>query len=200
MEAQIERFAPPGFRKTILSRHIFTAATMELHNANLVGGDISGGAQSASQLFLRPSRALLSHLRKRHLHLLCVNTAGWRRPRNVRVLCGESGSRGPRCESLNWLRETPQCSWPVAKSMSGHFRHAFWLWLRTPLVSATIVVSLAVAIGAKLQLRSAFFAPYFWRLCLSPRLTGSRSYGPKIRPTTSITRASRIRTTPIGDP
>lgn len=57
IEAQIERFAP-GFRDTILGRSIRTPADLERHNANLVGGDINGGAQNLSQLFLRPNRSL----------------------------------------------------------------------------------------------------------------------------------------------
>lgn len=56
IESQIERFAP-GFRARILARHAFTPAELELHNANLVGGDITGGAQNLKQLLLRPSRS-----------------------------------------------------------------------------------------------------------------------------------------------
>ncbi|MGI8744747.1 MAG: phytoene desaturase family protein [Bryobacteraceae bacterium] len=57
IEAQIERFAP-GFRATILGRSIRTPGDLEQHNANLVGGDINGGAQDLRQLFLRPTRSL----------------------------------------------------------------------------------------------------------------------------------------------
>jgi phytoene dehydrogenase-like protein len=55
IENQIERFAF-GFRSRILARSVMTPADLELHNANLVGGDISGGAANLSQLFLRPTR------------------------------------------------------------------------------------------------------------------------------------------------
>jgi phytoene dehydrogenase-like protein len=55
IESQIERFAP-GFRSTILARHVFTPADLEHHNANLVGGDIIGGAHTLSQILLRPTR------------------------------------------------------------------------------------------------------------------------------------------------
>ncbi len=54
VEEQIERFAP-GFRKLILKRNVTTAAQMHLHNANLVGGDIGGGAVNLRQFFLRPT-------------------------------------------------------------------------------------------------------------------------------------------------
>ncbi len=53
IEAQIERFAP-GFRESILARHPMTPAEMEAKNANLIGGDITGGAATVRQLFTRP--------------------------------------------------------------------------------------------------------------------------------------------------
>lgn len=53
IEAQVERFAP-GFRDTILARHVTTAADFERHNANYIGGDISGGVMDVWQLFTRP--------------------------------------------------------------------------------------------------------------------------------------------------
>ncbi len=57
IERQIERFAP-GFRSCVLARHAVTPAEMERHNANLVGGDITGGAQNLMQLVLRPTPML----------------------------------------------------------------------------------------------------------------------------------------------
>ncbi|MDE3198772.1 MAG: NAD(P)/FAD-dependent oxidoreductase [Acidobacteriota bacterium] len=54
IESQIERFAP-GFRETILARTTMNTAEMQRHNANLVGGDIGGGAADIRQLFARPS-------------------------------------------------------------------------------------------------------------------------------------------------
>jgi phytoene dehydrogenase-like protein len=54
IESQLERFAP-GFKDTILARHVMNPAAMERHNANLVGGDITGGANMLSQLFARPA-------------------------------------------------------------------------------------------------------------------------------------------------
>jgi phytoene dehydrogenase-like protein len=57
IESQIERFAP-GFRDTILARCVAAPAELERRNANLVGGDINGGAPVLSQLFLRPTRRL----------------------------------------------------------------------------------------------------------------------------------------------
>jgi phytoene dehydrogenase-like protein len=59
IESQIERFAP-GFTQTILARHISSPAELERYNANLVGGDINGGAANLRQLFLRPTGRLYS--------------------------------------------------------------------------------------------------------------------------------------------
>jgi phytoene dehydrogenase-like protein len=53
IEAQVERFAP-GFRDRILARSALGPAELEAHDANLVGGDVSGGAAVPSQLFTRP--------------------------------------------------------------------------------------------------------------------------------------------------
>jgi phytoene dehydrogenase-like protein len=52
IENQIERFAP-GFRNLILARSVMPPAELESHNANLVGGDISGGSMDFRQMFLR---------------------------------------------------------------------------------------------------------------------------------------------------
>jgi phytoene dehydrogenase-like protein len=57
IEAQIERFAP-GFRDRIVGRHVVTAASMQDHNENYVGGDINGGAGDIGQLAARPTWSL----------------------------------------------------------------------------------------------------------------------------------------------
>jgi phytoene dehydrogenase-like protein len=54
LEAQIERFAP-GFRDCVLARNVSNPATLEHMDANLLGGDISGGAMTMKQFLLRPS-------------------------------------------------------------------------------------------------------------------------------------------------
>lgn len=53
VERQIERFAP-GFRDCILARRTISCEELERHNANLVGGDISGGSNDLRQLIARP--------------------------------------------------------------------------------------------------------------------------------------------------
>ncbi len=54
IENQVERFAP-GFRSRILKRSVMPAASLQLHNPNLVGGDVGGGAPVLGQLLLRPT-------------------------------------------------------------------------------------------------------------------------------------------------
>lgn len=54
VEAQVERFAP-GFRDLILARSTKSPAQLEVENSNLVGGNITGGANSLRQLFFRPT-------------------------------------------------------------------------------------------------------------------------------------------------
>jgi phytoene dehydrogenase-like protein len=53
IERQVERFAP-GFKELILARHAMNSADMENHNPNLIGGDITGGAQTLAQMVFRP--------------------------------------------------------------------------------------------------------------------------------------------------
>jgi phytoene dehydrogenase-like protein len=54
LEDQIERFAP-GFRECILARRVFSPADLESMDANLVGGDIVGGALDIRQFLFRPT-------------------------------------------------------------------------------------------------------------------------------------------------
>ena len=53
IERQIERYAP-GFRDCIIARHTMSPAAMEHRNANLIGGDITGGASDLRQFIARP--------------------------------------------------------------------------------------------------------------------------------------------------
>jgi phytoene dehydrogenase-like protein len=54
IETQVERFAP-GFRDLILARSSRTAADLERHNPNLVGGDVGGGLSTLRQTLARPA-------------------------------------------------------------------------------------------------------------------------------------------------
>ncbi len=53
IERQIERFAP-GFRDTIVARHRAGPGWYATHNPNNVGGDVSGGSHTGTQLLARP--------------------------------------------------------------------------------------------------------------------------------------------------
>jgi phytoene dehydrogenase-like protein len=53
IEAQIERFAP-GFRDVIAARSVMPPASLESYDANLVGGDLGGGANTLNQIIFRP--------------------------------------------------------------------------------------------------------------------------------------------------
>lgn len=54
IEAQIERFAP-GFRDCVLARHVSSPTELERMDANLVGGDVSGGDMTLRQFVFRPT-------------------------------------------------------------------------------------------------------------------------------------------------
>jgi phytoene dehydrogenase-like protein len=54
LEDQIVRFAP-GFRQVVLARRVFFPADLESMDANLVGGDIGGGAMDFRQFLFRPT-------------------------------------------------------------------------------------------------------------------------------------------------
>ncbi|MGH2729572.1 MAG: phytoene desaturase family protein [Actinomycetota bacterium] len=60
VELQIERFAP-GFKDLVLERSVMAPGDLEDRNANLVGGDISGGVQDLRQLFFRPVPRLVPY-------------------------------------------------------------------------------------------------------------------------------------------
>ena len=57
IEAQVERFAP-GFKQLIVARSTKSPAQLEEANSNLVGGSITGGANSLRQLLWRPTSRL----------------------------------------------------------------------------------------------------------------------------------------------
>jgi phytoene dehydrogenase-like protein len=74
IESQVERFAP-GFRDVVLARSVMSCAEMERRNANLIGGDITGGAQMLSQLFTRPVASLNPYRTPiPHLYLCSAST------------------------------------------------------------------------------------------------------------------------------
>jgi phytoene dehydrogenase-like protein len=89
IESQVERFAP-GFRDCILARSVMGPAALERHNANIIGGDIGGGAMDLSQLVLRPTARL------------------YRTPLSRVYLCSSSTPPGPGVHGMcgYWAAET----------------------------------------------------------------------------------------------
>ncbi|HEY0156910.1 MAG TPA: NAD(P)/FAD-dependent oxidoreductase [Thermoanaerobaculia bacterium] len=73
IERQIERFAP-GFRDIILARRTINTAQYEEHNANFVGGDIAGGANTMSQFLTRPFAKLDPYATPNERIFLCSSS------------------------------------------------------------------------------------------------------------------------------
>ena len=88
LEAQVERFAP-GFRDCILSRATRNAVQMEAWNPNLVGGDISGGAMTLTQLLLRPT----AHLYRTSNPAIYLCSASTPPGGGVHGMCGHLAAR-----------------------------------------------------------------------------------------------------------
>jgi phytoene dehydrogenase-like protein len=98
IEDQIERFAP-GFRDGIAMRHAMGTAEMERRNANLVGGDIAGGAADLAQLFARPVASLHPYATAiPHVYLCSSST-----PPGVGVhgMCGHYAARAALARSFD---------------------------------------------------------------------------------------------------
>jgi len=88
LESQIERFAP-GFRDGILARRVFTPAALETKDANLIGGDISGGAMDFRQFFFRPTwRHYATPVRNIYLCSSSTPPGG-----GVHGMCGHNAAR-----------------------------------------------------------------------------------------------------------
>ena len=90
IEAQIERFAP-GFRDRVIARHTMGPADLEAHDANYLGGDISGGRTDLLHLVVRP----------------VVSRAPWRTPVPGVYLCSSSTPPGPGVHGM--------CGWHAAR-------------------------------------------------------------------------------------
>ncbi len=70
IESQVERFAP-GFRDRILDRSARGPAELEVHNRNLVGGDLNGGLMDLRQLYARPAARLVPYRTPREGVYIC---------------------------------------------------------------------------------------------------------------------------------
>ncbi len=73
IEGQMERFAP-GFRELIKARSILRPADFERHNANYIGGDITGGVMDLWQAFTRPAVRLVPYTTPNPRLYLCSSS------------------------------------------------------------------------------------------------------------------------------
>ena len=94
IEAQIERFAP-GFRDCVLERRVFSPASLEAMDANLIGGDIGGGLMTLPQFLFRPTRQFYA-TSARDIFICSSSTPpGRRSSRHVRLQRGETRAETP---------------------------------------------------------------------------------------------------------
>jgi phytoene dehydrogenase-like protein len=99
LELQIERFAP-GFRDCVLSRRIFSTAALEEMDANLVGGDIGGGAMDIGQFLFRPTwRHYRTSIRNVYMCSSSTPPGG-----GVHGMCGYHAAREALCRTKGWRR------------------------------------------------------------------------------------------------
>jgi phytoene dehydrogenase-like protein len=88
MEDQVEKLAP-GFKKLIRKRHVFTPATLEAADQNLVGGAVNGGtAQLRQQVFLRNHGRPETHVPGLYLASASAHPGG-----GVHGACGANAAR-----------------------------------------------------------------------------------------------------------
>jgi phytoene dehydrogenase-like protein len=103
IEAQVERFAP-GFLDRVVARAVHAPADLERMDANLVGGDINGGAQDLAQMLARPLlRRRPYRLARRRLYVCSSSTppgggvhglCGWHAARTALRDAGSSSDAG----------------------------------------------------------------------------------------------------------
>ena len=111
IEDQVERFAP-GFRDVILARSALGPAQLEARNANLVGGDINGGALSLVPGFSAPDGAHLRDRQPAAVHLLRLDSARRWRARPVRSPRRERrAGLGAAVGSSVILSSSHACAW-----------------------------------------------------------------------------------------
>lgn len=95
VEAQVERFAP-GFRDCIVATSVQAPADMQRWDANLVGGDVNGGAVNLGQFVLRPTWRLYGT----PLHGVYLCSSSTPPGGSVHGMCGYHAAR----RALKWLK------------------------------------------------------------------------------------------------
>jgi phytoene dehydrogenase-like protein len=97
LEDQIERFAP-GFRECVLARNVSSPVTLENMDANLVGGDISGGAMGIGQVLFRPTwRQYCTSAKKIYICSASTPPGG-----GVHGMCGYHAARKALAHRSSW--------------------------------------------------------------------------------------------------
>jgi phytoene dehydrogenase-like protein len=96
IENQIERFAP-GFRDLVLARHVLSPQGLHSSNANLMGGDINGGAADLGQLLARPVLTRPYEMRVPGLYLCSSSTPPGG---GVHGMCGVHAAHA----ALRWMK------------------------------------------------------------------------------------------------
>ena len=89
LESQIERFAP-GFRDCVLARRVFSPAALQAMDANLIGGDIAGGASTLKQFIFRPTWRTYATSAPDMYLVLGLDAARSGRSRHVRLQCSQA--------------------------------------------------------------------------------------------------------------
>jgi phytoene dehydrogenase-like protein len=109
LERQMERFAP-GFRDCVLSRRIFSPGALEGMDANLIGGDINGGAMDMRQFLFRPTRRLYT-TSVRYLYICSSSTPPGG---GVHGMCGYHAAREALSKVRGWRNKvTPEETAPT---------------------------------------------------------------------------------------
>ena len=98
IEAQLERFAP-GFRDRVLARSVMNTRDVERRNANNAGGDISCGAHTGLQLFMRPTIAIDPYATPARDIYLCSSATP--PGGGVHGMCGYNAARSVLARSLS---------------------------------------------------------------------------------------------------
>lgn len=104
IERQLERFAP-GFKGRVLARRLSGPTELETRNANLIGGDISGGLMTVGQMFARPLSAWSPYRTAIRGLFLC--SASTPPGPGVHGMCGYHAARA----ALRFMRLHPKRSW-----------------------------------------------------------------------------------------
>lgn len=104
--AQIER-AAPGFRDTVVDWVASPPSAVQEHNANNLGGDISGGANDLVQLIARPRLSPDPYSTGVEGVYLCSSSTA--PGGGVHFMCGVNAARRALTDGARTSRRSPGC-------------------------------------------------------------------------------------------